>query len=37
MKKVIKLIIETIFLLGTIYALGIFTQAVEAINFNVLF
>jgi hypothetical protein len=33
MKKLIKLIVEIIFLLGTIYSLSLFAQAIETINF----
>jgi hypothetical protein len=32
MKKIIKLIIETVFLLGVIYGLSMFTQAAETMN-----
>jgi hypothetical protein len=32
MEKVVKLVIQVIFLLGTIYGLSMFTQAAETIN-----
>lgn len=32
MKKIVKLVIEIIFLLGTLYALNLFVQSAEAIN-----
>lgn len=35
MKKVVRLIIETIFLLGALYALGVFTHVVETINLSI--
>jgi hypothetical protein len=37
MKKVIKLLIEAIFLLGAIYGLRLFTQAAQTINLNIPF